>query len=229
MKDRFTKIAKNYGDLFDEVFQFMGFDYEKLEESVFKGVAENDPDFVNKTILDIGVGDGETTARFIEAGCGRITGIDLNPTMLSASRKRFGEKIKLIQEDATNLENFKPEDFSIIISGATIHNISKEERKKLWTGLLKLKPDLIVIMDKIADKDSIKHKKSYDNELEAINAIYQDKYGLKEEADAWVEHYKQDEKERLELEEIINNLEEIYSIKVVFEMGMNKAVVCRRK
>lgn len=226
--DRFTKISDNYASLAHEVFKAQGLDYRKLQDSVFDAVKEDIPDFRNKAILDIGIGDGETSLKFIEAGCKNITGIDLNPTMLEQAKNRFDDKVKLIKADTRDLGQFHSGEFDIIISGTTIHNIPKTERQKVWSELLRLNPEIIALLDKIADPDPDIHKQNYDREVAALKEVYE-KHKMHEAAKEWEKHYEVDEKEKMELQEVKENLSKKYDIKLVFEMGMNKTVVCKRK
>lgn len=228
-KDRFEKISDNYAQLANEVWEVQGLNYQDFQKSVFDAVRENIPNFKNRSILDIGVGDGETSARFVENGCTNVVGLDLNPTMLKQSKKRFGNKIKLVHGDARDLSRFRKDDFYIIISATTIHNVPTSERLSIWSELKRLDPELIVMADKITDPNPKLHKQKYDSEIKALNLVFWDRYGLEEQAREWVKHYGVDEEERLEIEEIKANLGSKYNIEITLEMGMNKTVVCRRK
>lgn len=228
-KDRFKKISNNYGQLFTEVFAEQGLDYMALQQSVFKNVSQLRPDFRDMAILDIGVGDGATSAAFVAAGCKNITGIDLNPVMLEAARKKLGGNIKLSQLDATDMSTFESSQFAIIISATMIHNIPRCERKKFWKELLKLAPEVFVSADKIVDPNPALHKFYYDREVAAIKKVYGEKHGLLEAEQAWIDHYKCDEKERLEIDEIKAAIGDYYDIRIVFEMGVNKTIVATKK
>lgn len=227
--DRFEKISNNYGELFAEVFIEQGLDYKQLQHSVFENVSKLKPDFQDAAILDIGIGDGATSAAFIEAGCKNITGIDLNPTMLEAARKKLGDNIRLSQMDATDMSGFESNQFPIIITATMIHNIPKNERVKFWKELLRLAPEVFVSADKIVDPDPELHKLYYDNEVAAIKKVYGEKHGLLEAEQTWIDHYVCDERERLEINEIQEALGNYYDINVVFEMGVNKTIVATRK
>jgi ubiquinone/menaquinone biosynthesis C-methylase UbiE len=228
-KDRFEKISNNYGELFAEVFAEQGLDYKKLQQSVFENVSKLKPDFRDASILDIGVGDGATSMAFVEAGCKNIIGIDLNPTMLEAARKKLGENIKLSQVDATNMDVFESKQFSIIITATMIHNIPKNERGKIWKEILRLAPEVFVSADKIVEPNPELHKLYYDNEVAAIKKVYGEKHGLLEAEKVWLDHYECDERERLEIDEINQALGDYYDIRVIYEMGMNKTIVATKK
>lgn len=227
-QDRFQKISNNYGELFTEVFAEQGLDYKKFEESVFEQVKKNEPNFREISILDIGVGDGETSEPFLKAGCKRIVGIDLNQQMLDATKEKFGDSIKVILMDAMGLR-FSTGEFPIIITGATIHNILKKDRIKFWKELLRLSPKLFASAEKIADPDPEKHKSYLQCEVEAIKKVYGERHNLLEAEKEWLDHYVYDEQERLELKEIEDSIGEEYSIDVVFEMGLYKTVVATKK
>jgi ubiquinone/menaquinone biosynthesis C-methylase UbiE len=228
IKDRFEKLANNYSNLFHEVFQVQGFDYDQLQKTVFDEVVKEFPDFKNEAILDIGIGDGETAKFFIENGCIKVTGIDLNPEMLKQAKDRFGDKIKLLQADATNLSMFSENNFPIIVSGMSIHNIDRINRISFWNEIKRIKPKLLVLVEKIFDLNNIKYQTAYNKEILAIDKIFDKKYKMPEIAHEWIKHYQDDQREKLEIKEIVDNLGSRYEIKVVFEMGLYKTITCKK-
>ena len=229
VNDRFEKLSKDYGELFTEVFALQGMNYDGLQRSVLETVSERVPNFREIPILDIGVGDGATSAAFVEAGSRKITGIDLNPEMLDATRDKFGDSISLREMNATDMSTFKPGDFTIIIAGAAIHNISIVDRGKFWKEILRLYPDTLVLAEKVKDADSEKHKADYDKEVAAIRKVYGEMHGLHEAEKEWVAHYEYDEREALMMNEIKENLADQYDTSVVFEMGLYKTVLAIKK
>ncbi|MCR4285536.1 MAG: class I SAM-dependent methyltransferase [Candidatus Kaiserbacteria bacterium] len=228
-KDRFKKISNNYGELFSEVFAVQGFNYEELEKSIFDTVSRIEPDLIGSSILDIGVGDGISIKPFVCIGCKKLIGIDLNQEMIDSTRTKFGDSISLFKMNATDMTRFKEGEFEIIISGATVHNIPKTERVKFWKEILRLKPKIFITADKIKDSDTTKHHLDYQSEIEAIKKIYGERHSLKEAKEEWLDHYKCDEKEALDINEISNNLGEKYKISTVFEMGLYKTIIALRK
>ena len=226
--DRFKKISNNYGELFTEVFAEQGLDYKQFEESVFENTKKLQPDFQDTPILDIGVGDGATSASFVNAGCKKVVGIDLNPEMLKAAKEKLGDSIQLVQMDATKL-GFNTGDFPIVVTGAAIHNIPKEARKLFWKELLRLSPDLFISAEKIADPDSEKHKQLYDSEVNAIKKVYGVKHGLPDAEKEWLDHYEYDERERLDMAEIVDNIGGEYDIEIAKEVGMYKTIVAKKR
>lgn len=227
MSDRFKKISNNYGELFVEVFAEQGFDYKQFEESVFKNAKQLFPNLQDISILDIGIGDGETSMPFIQFGCKNLTGIDLNSEMLEVAYKKLGENIQLLQMNATKMD-FQAGEFSLIITGAAIHNIPKKERISFWQELKRLSPKVFIGAEKIADPDPIKHKKFYDDEIKAIKKVYGEKYGLYEAEQEWLDHYEYDERERLDINEITTNLDK-YDVEIIEEVGMYKTFIAKKK
>ncbi len=225
--DRFVSIAKDYATLWNEIFLEAGFDYRELQKSVFTCALDTFPDLKKKRILDLGVGDGETIKEFQEYGCEFLSGLDLNPIMLEASHRRFGESVKLIHGDIRELGQFiEPGCYDLIISGATFHNIARNDRANVWDELITLKPSCIISGDKIADTDALLHARYLNIEMEAIIKVYKDRHNLVKESDEWIEHYIVDEREKLYLEEIDTALSKFYNTSLVFEMGMYKTLKC---
>lgn len=227
--DRFKKIANNYGELFTEVFIEQGMDYGQLDKSVFDSISRVKKDFRDLSILDVGIGDGLSSVRLIQAGCKKLTGIDLNQEMLDVTKAKFGNKINLFQMNATDMSRFKTGNFDIIIAEAAIHNIPRIDRKKFWQEVLRLNPEVIAFAEKIRDSDSEKHMVDYQKEVKAISKIYGEKYNLKEAEKEWLDHYKYDDREALTLQEVEENIGGKYKISVVFEMGLFKTVLAIRK
>ncbi len=228
-KDRFEKISNDYGELFTEVFAEQGMNYDRLQRSVLETVAKTAPNFRDLPILDIGIGDGATSAAFVEAGSKNITGIDLNPEMLAATKDKFGETIRLREMNATDMSAFHTGDFPIIIAGAAIHNIPIPERGKFWKEILRLSPDTLVLAEKVKDPDPVKHQADYNREVAAIREVYGKRHGLKEAEEEWVRHYEYDEREALTMNEIKENIADQYDTSVVFEMGLYKMVLAIKK
>lgn len=227
--DRFEQLAKNYAQYWDEVASEAGFDNQQFQRSIFEQALRFLPNLRSLKILDLGIGDGNTINAFVEHGCHNITGIDLNPTMLSASEKRFGSAVRLIQGDLRALSSiFSIKEFDLIISGATIHNIPKSQRIEVWKGIELIRPQLFVTGDKIADDDPTRHAEYLKKETSAILKVYRDKYGLQEVAEAWLEHYDVDEVEKLYLSEMLEAFVKSYSIGLAEEFGMYKTVIANR-
>lgn len=223
--DRFEKISNDYAAMWNQVYAAQGLSYADFENSIFEEVSKI-ADFKNLPILDLGCGDGESLSKFVTAGCKKLVGLDFNPIMLEQCAARFGNKVELVQGDVTDLTQFAPGQFPVIIAGATIHNIPREIRPKVWAEIRRLRPTLFVNGDKISDSDPAKQAEHYDNEVSAINAVFGVKYGLTEVATEWVSHYEYDRREELFASEIEEALSDLYVVSIVFEMGMIKTISC---
>lgn len=230
MEDRFKDISRDYGELFIEVFEEEGLNYLELERSAFLAIKNIYGDSRRDlSLLDIGIGDGETVSPFLENDWENVTGIDLNSEMIEKSKEKFGNKIRLIQMDATDMGDFREGSFDIITTGMCIHNISKNKRKLFWNEIKRLRPEVFVAVEKVADENPEKHKRMYDDEVAAIKKVYGEKHGLKEAEASWVKHYEDDEAEKLTMDEVESALSDDYDIENVFEMGMYKTLVLKKK
>lgn len=156
-EDRFKELSNDYAEYFGEVFALQGFSYGDFQNSIFNEVEKLNL-AKNASLLDIGCGDGESIAPFVNVGYSNLVGIDLNQAMLESAKKRFGEKVKLFQEDATNMIRFNKDDFEVIITGACIHNIPKNQRKLFWNELIRLNPRVFIAAEKITDPDPLNIK-----------------------------------------------------------------------
>jgi len=219
--DRFVAIATDYESLISQVAAIQGNDYAKFEQSIYNEVAKTP--FITGRILDVGCGDGATSFRFIEAGC-NVSGIDLNPEMISAYNQRFAGKTKAEFGDATDMANFALGEISVIITGAAIHNIPVTERVNFWKEVLRLAPKMIVMAEKVVDPDPVKHQAYYDKEVWAIKEVFGHMNNLPVQCQEWLDHYVYDERERLEFAEVQEALGEMYDLEVVYEMGMFKTI-----
>jgi len=226
--DRFEKISDDYAVMWNQVYAAQNLSYADFQKSIYDQVSMT-ADFKNLPILDLGCGDGETLERFVNAGCEKLAGLDLNPIMLEQCEARFGNKAELVQGDVTDLSQFAPSQFPVIITGGTFHNIPREIRPKVWAEIKRLRPTLFVIGDKISDPDPDLQAEHYDSEVAAINAVFGEKYGLTEVAAEWVSHYEYDRREELFASEIEAALSDLYDIAIVFEMGMIKTISCQLK
>lgn len=228
-EDRFQKLSNNYGELFSEVFAEQGMDYQRLQQSVLETVSSTLPNFRDLPILDIGIGDGATSAPFVAAGSTKLTGIDVNEEMVDAARARFGKSVDIRKMNAIDMRAFSRGDFEIILGGAAIHNIARPSRKMFWGEILRLNPRIFVLAEKIKDADPAKHETNYQREVAAIKRVYGEKHGLKEAEEEWLHHYEYDERESLTLAEIKESIGSNYEVSVVNEMGLYKTVLAKRK
>lgn len=232
--DRFEQISNDYAELFIEVYREKGIDYRKLERTVFysiDGMFRKDEQVhrfvkIEYSVLDVGIGDGTTIEPFVSAGYHELTGYDLNPPMLEASRKKFGRHVKLIHGDACDMTQFQTGDFPFIIAGMCIHNIPKIDRVRFWKELVRLNPIVFSCIEKVHGDDKIVYDDDYRVETEAMERVFIGKYGLHKEAEEWVKHYEYDERPdvRLTVNEFVQNLSPRYQVRVIHNNGMWKTI-----
>jgi len=218
----------DYYTVMSGVFGCQGMDYQKLEDSIFDYVSQNINDLKNQPILDIGIGDGASIKKFLEAGCEKVTGIDLNKTMLKTAKKKFGNRVRLIEANAVSMNMFRPDDFPVIISGACIHNIPRKERPAFWSEIVRLNPRLFVMIEKVMNHDEETYQIKYESQIKAFDYVLREKGGREDLAQEWIEHLKSDEPEKIDMEEIKNNLLGKYEVEIIFEMGVFKTVACKK-
>lgn len=211
-----------------EVFSSQGMNYQDLEDSMFEYVSKNIPGYKDKSILDIGIGDGASVWKFIKAGCRHITGIDVNLSMLQAAKEKFGDSVRLVEANALDMGIFKPGDFPVIISGACVHNIPKKQRGTFWKEIVRLNPEVFIMVEKVMNDDEDVYQVKYQNQIRAFDFVLRQKRGKEVQAKEWIDHLASDEPEKIELEEVVSGLKDRYKVEVIFEMGIFKTVACRR-
>jgi len=103
----------------------------------------------NKTILDIGAGPlAIIAARDFDC---RVTSIDISESELKnakedAVQSEVSEKIKLEQEDATNL-SYEDNTFDAVISYCALHHIPVNKRSNFIQELFRVAKEKIIIVD----------------------------------------------------------------------------------
>lgn len=227
MVDRFNGLVNLYDQLFEDVWADLGLSYRLLQESVFKEALENYSDLKNARVLDIGCGTGDTLLPFVKYGCKNLTGVDVNPEMVNLAKEKISTHAKILQCDARDLKQFSKGDFDIVISAAAIHNI--ENRNQFWGELKRIEPKLFVTTDKIAYESLEQHQKNYAAELGSIVRLCREKYHSEEMAQHWINHYEDDEKMRLSMNEINDALGKEYCLSIKNFGGMMKILFAKKK
>lgn len=228
IKDRFTNLANDYWKLVDEVYQYQWLDYDWFQMEILEFAKKSRKDLKDLHILDIWVWEWKTSKPFVDFWCKNVVWIDLNQDMIEKTKKNLWDNIELIQMDATDMK-FESRKFDLIITSATIHNIPKEKRKLVWTQILNLSPDIFILSDKIADPDIQKHKKYYQDEVNAFEYIYCQKYWLNDLGQERIKHYEDDEREKLEISEVKDFFSEKYNLNLASELWVYKTVVATKQ
>lgn len=71
-----------------------------------------------ETVVDLGCGTGDLTARIVETGA-RVIGLDSDPAMVEAARERLGETAEVRVADAHDFTVDEPVD--AVVSNAALH------------------------------------------------------------------------------------------------------------
>lgn len=79
------------------------------------------PSVEDKFILDVGCAAGWYTNWLIEHGA-KVTAIDFSPNMIKMTKKRVGDKAKIVEADLNEPLNFiYDEQFDIVLASLTLH------------------------------------------------------------------------------------------------------------
>lgn len=83
------------------------------------------------SVLEIGCGEGGNLLPFLEAGCGRITGIDLSEAKINNARRFYsgipgGERVEFIQADIYDSESMGR--FDLVMMRDVLEHIHDQER-----------------------------------------------------------------------------------------------------
>ena len=117
----FDTWAKTYDSSVQEESEFPFDGYQDVLNKVVELASLKQGD----TLLDLGVGTGNLSAKFIELGC-RVTGIDYSSQMLAQARKKF-PKTFFAQADLTKPLGFKG-TFDCLVSAYVFHEFDLKSK-----------------------------------------------------------------------------------------------------
>jgi ubiquinone/menaquinone biosynthesis C-methylase UbiE len=124
MKDRvldaYAKLAKDYENNVDTE-SIAGAYYER--PAMMNLLPHN---MEKLAVLDAGCAAGWYSEQFLNLGAD-VTAIDLSPEMVEATRKRLGDKAKVMRHDLSEPLPFNDESFDLIVSSLTLHYIEDWE------------------------------------------------------------------------------------------------------
>lgn len=128
-------------------------DYDRLQDEVVRAAS----DVAARTILDLGVGAGETAARILEVHPdARLVGVDSSRDMLDAAAGLLTSKrAALVQQD---LNDPLPEGpFDLVVSALAIHHLEGDAKATLFERVAgRLAPGgRFVIGDVIVPEDAV--------------------------------------------------------------------------
>ncbi len=101
--------------------------YERLQQQVADASGQG-----VRTILDLGIGTGETSARVLDRHAGSsVVGFDESPTMLDAAAKRLGARLE--QAHVGMLQDPLPDrQFDLVVSALAVHHLDGDEKADLF-------------------------------------------------------------------------------------------------
>lgn len=118
-------------------------DYEELQEQVVEATAG----VTASSILDLGVGAGETARRLLQMHPeSRLVGIDSSPEMLRGASQTLPEKrVSLLQQDLA--APLPEETFDVVVSALAIHHLEAHNKAKLFTDIARrLRPGGVFVI-----------------------------------------------------------------------------------
>lgn len=103
-------------------------DYDTLQEKIVEATSGLAP----LSILELGVGAGETAKRTLEMHPGaHLVGIDSSPEMLSAAATTLPRgRVTLLQQDLSS--PLPEQEFDLVISALAIHHLQGDGKAKLF-------------------------------------------------------------------------------------------------
>ena len=153
ISDEFGEFSKNYtNDMIGCVPYYL-----ELIESFVESLPKN---FQPKTILDLGCGNGNITARLLELfpNAGYVL-LDASPQMLALCNERFKNKNSTYIESYFQNYTFKENYFDLIVAGFSLHHCNSKEKENLFRSIFKSlkKGGLFSFSDLMISKTHVKH------------------------------------------------------------------------
>jgi ubiquinone/menaquinone biosynthesis C-methylase UbiE len=149
-------------------------------------------------ILEIGTGNGITTARILDADSRIvITTIDDSQTMLNQARSILGDskRIKFVEDDALSaLANLSESSFDCFASCYTLHNFTDEYRDKVFVEINRIlkSNSYFINADKIAQDDPVLFQESFEEQIKRFGIYDDPAIGRSDIRKAWTSHYYED-------------------------------------
>ncbi|CAA7601482.1 Methyltransferase type 11 [Acididesulfobacillus acetoxydans] len=98
------------------------------------------------TVLDIGCGTGALAACFAKLGYD-ATGVDFSQKMLAAAAKSNGNRVKLVQGDATTGLPFRDKSFDLVVSAYVLHGLTARLRRSVMLEARRLARQRVLFYD----------------------------------------------------------------------------------
>lgn len=155
-------VAKKYGfDYWDgeRQYGYGGYRYDGRWRPVAKKMAEHYNLKPGMKVLDVGCGMAHLLYEFTQVVHGiQVMGLDISDYALSHAKEEI--RGKLVKGEAQNLP-FKDEEFDLVISLTTLHNLKVYDLKKAVQGI-----------ERVSKGNSYIMVESYRNDREEMNMLY---------------------------------------------------------
>lgn len=212
--------------------------HDEFEESVAKPLKEyidNRKDQNKFIVMEGGCGTGYTTDRILKVDDRiQIIAVDSEEKTLRQAKETFKDKkenIDFKQNDIlSELEKAPDNSIDSFTSAHTIHNISANEREKIFREIFRVLKEggVFINADKIAHDDEKMHKKSLEDQIKAFD-VY-DKTNLPQIKKEWTDHYYEDEEIKITESDYIEILKDIgfKNIRIIFRQGMEATITAEK-
>ncbi|WP_432406346.1 methyltransferase domain-containing protein [Wukongibacter sp. M2B1] len=148
--------------------------YEEVLENVYRLGTKNTP--INAKILDIGVGTGNLSKKFLENGYNNIIGLDQSREMLNVAKSKF-PNLKLRLGEFLKIP-FENNVFDLIVSTYAFHHLNEEEKSVAIREMLRvLKENGKIVIGDLMFRNEMTKKEIYRNfSKEQISEIEDEYY-----------------------------------------------------
>ena len=134
----------------EQVAAYVAADFSVPHQAVVTRFDEHFPTFTGTTVLDLGCGSGDVTARFALAHpeC-RIVGVDAGPVMLAAARDHFTalgivERIEILERHLPDPSIADAGPFCAVISNSLLHHLA--DPLTMWRSVTLGRPGAAVLV-----------------------------------------------------------------------------------
>lgn len=137
-------------DSAEQVAAYVAADFSVPHQAVVTRFDEHFPALVGTTVLDLGCGSGDVTARFALAHpeC-RVVGVDAGPTMLAAAREHFAalgiaDRIEILERHLPDPSIAGAGPFGAVISNSLLHHL--DDPMTMWRSVSLGRPGAAVLV-----------------------------------------------------------------------------------
>lgn len=137
-------------DTAEQVAAYVAADFAVPHQAVVSRFDSRFPEFRGSTVLDLGCGAGDVTARFALAhpAC-RIVGVDAGPRMLAAARDHLAalgiaDRVELLERHLPDPRLADHGPFCAVISNSLLHHLA--DPRTMWSSVRLGRPGAAVLV-----------------------------------------------------------------------------------